>query len=152
MKLRASKGLPGSSLQLANSAGQSLDRVMLSLRRAAHTIPHSRSVMDSLAEPAGCRVLSCCPLVVLENVGSSQFPLLSRAESEEGDFSRTGQPVQEATSLTLAGCCGAGSAAAKLVSAASFFPLQEGSYEIQPCGGLSLSLGWDLSSSFSSQL
>lgn len=33
MKLRARKELPGSSLQLANSAGWSLDRVML---RAAH--------------------------------------------------------------------------------------------------------------------
>jgi len=39
-----------------------------------------------LVEPAGCRVLSCCPLVVLENVGPAQTPFLARAESEEGGF------------------------------------------------------------------
>ena len=56
MKLRARKGLPGSSLRLANSAGQSLDRVMLSLHRTAHAtrIPAvSRVALLSLLA-AGC--------------------------------------------------------------------------------------------------
>lgn len=75
----------------------------------------TQSQQRRLAEPTGCRVLSCCPLVVLKNVGPSQFPFFSRAESEEGDFfSGTGRPAQEATSHILAGCCGIGSAAAKL--------------------------------------
>lgn len=59
--------------------------------RCSHGAPHATSthpsmVTGGLAEPAGYRVLSYCPLVVLENVRPSRFPLLSRAESEEGDF------------------------------------------------------------------
>lgn len=81
----------------------SLDRVMLSLHRAAQCHPHPSSITGRLAEPAGCRVLSCCPLVVLENVGPSQFLLLSRAESEEGDFSSgTGRPRRPHHSLSQA--------------------------------------------------
>lgn len=60
---------------------------MRCLHRAPHaTSTHPSMVTGGLAEPAGCRVLSYCPLVVLENVRPSRFPLLSRAESEEGDF------------------------------------------------------------------
>lgn len=64
--------------------------------------------------------------MVLENVGPSQFPLLSQAESEGDFFSRTGQPAEEATSLTLTGCCGVGSAAAKLESQLQAFSLTRG--------------------------
>lgn len=81
VKLRARKGLPGSSPQLGNSAGQSLAKAMLSPHRAARAISITS---PRLAEAAGCTVLSCCPLVVLENAEPSQFPLLSRAESEQG--------------------------------------------------------------------
>lgn len=84
---------------------------------------------------------SCGP----RKCGTISIPL-SRAESEEGDsFPRTGQPAQEAISLTLAGCCGVGSEAEKLVSFPSVFPYKRILERYN-------SLDWDLSGSFSSQL
>lgn len=72
MKLRARKELAGST-----SAG-SFSWVVPGQGDAepSQSCPchlHPSSVADRLAEPAGCRVLSCCPLVVLQNVGPSQF-------------------------------------------------------------------------------
>lgn len=101
---------------------------MLCSHRAAHaTGTHPSMVTGGLAEPAGCRVLSYCPLVVLENVRPSWFPLLSRAVRGGGFLLfGTGQAFQEAIALALPGCCGVVGTVAKLESPwKAFCPIKQ---------------------------
>lgn len=85
MELRAKKVLQGTAFSWLTQLGGPGQGDAQPAQSCPHH-PHPNGVTGRFAESAGCRVLPCCPLVVLENVRSSQFPLLSGAESEERDF------------------------------------------------------------------